>query len=113
MGRRTLTFLCCLIVIPVCTQLGLIPGLATDSIQTALLAGALLGLGYLLARPLLRLLTLPIGCVTLGLFTFVIDAALVLALSNVLSGFTVDGFLPALLTALLVDVLCLITGGSH
>lgn len=111
MGRRSLTFCCCLLSIPSCTQLGLISGMHADSIGTALLAGALLGLCYLLIRPIMKLLAMPIGCLTLGLFTFVIDAALVMALPYVVSGFTLDGFLPALLAALLVDGVCLITGG--
>jgi hypothetical protein len=35
---------------------------------------AALGIVYLLVRPVLRILTLPIGCLTLGLFGFGLDA---------------------------------------
>lgn len=111
MGRRTLTFCCCMLAIPTCTELGLIPGLHADSMQTAMLAGALLGLCYLLIRPIMRLLTMPIGCLTLGLFTFIIDAALIMALPYVIPGFVLDGFSAALLAALLVDGLCMLAGG--
>ena len=54
--------------------------------------------------PLLRLLTLPLVVVTLGLFLLVINAAL-LALTALLSpSLTVDGFVPALLGGLIIAV---------
>ncbi len=109
MGRRTLGFLCCVLAMPTCTQL--LPGIRADKLETALLAGVLLGFVYLLLRPALRILTLPIGCLTMGLFNFVLDAALILLLPQVFPGFQVDGFAPALLAALLVDGLCMVAGG--
>ena len=106
LGRKTLCFLCCLLAAPLATRL--IPGISADSIYTALIAGAALGVAYLLIRPILRLLTLPIGCLTLGLFGWVIDTALILALPFVRAGFEVSGVIPAFLVALLVNVLCMI-----
>ena len=49
---------------------------------------------------------------TLGLSYFVIDCALILALDALVPGFTVAGLEWAALAALLVDGLCLITGGA-
>lgn len=112
MGRRTLTFLCCVLAVPTCVKL-FHPFMRSNSLQTSLLAGALLGAAYLLVRPILKLLTLPIGCLTLGLFSFFIDATLIMALPYVFPGFVVESYLWALLAALLVDGVCLITGGIH
>ncbi|MDL2206417.1 phage holin family protein [Eubacteriales bacterium OttesenSCG-928-N13] len=109
MGRRTLTFLCCVLAIP--TAARLIDGLKVDTMQTALLAGALLGVCYLLLRPLLRLFSLPIGCLTLGLSNFAIDVGLIFLLSNVMPGFTISSMLPAVLTAILVNGVCMVVGG--
>ena len=108
-SRNTLTFLCCLLAMPTATYL--IPGIAADTIETAILAGAVLGGCYLLVRPILRVLTLPIGCLTLGLTNLLIDVALIEALPKVFPGFTVSGFQAALLSALLVNGVCMITGG--
>ena len=59
-------------------------------------------------RPLLLMLTCPLVLLTLGLFIFVLNALMLMltgALSNALGlGFTVDGFLPALLGGLVVGL---------
>lgn len=104
--RAQLTFLCCLLAMPSCVYL--LDGISTDSIAISLFAGALLGAAYLLLRPLIKLLTLPVGCVTLGLFGFVIDSALIFALNYFVSGFHVESFGWAFLAALIVNGLCLI-----
>ena len=53
----------------------LIPGLYVGSFRKALAASVLIGLGNILIRPFLLLLTLPINILTLGLFTFVVNGA--------------------------------------
>jgi putative membrane protein len=59
-------------------------------------------------RPIVILLTLPIEILTLGLFTFVINAFMLLLTSGIAQrlqlGFHVDGFIPALLGALVISV---------
>ena len=50
------------------------PGLA--GIEGLLITVAALGIANAVLRPLLRLLTLPLSCLTLGLFSFVLNAAL-------------------------------------
>lgn len=63
------------------------------------------GPAYVLIRPLLKLLTLPIGCLTLGLFGFVIDAGLILFCARLFPGFSVDGFGWALAAALFISLI--------
>lgn len=89
----------------------IVPGIHVQD-EVALIAAALiLGLVNALIRPLLKLLTLPIILLTLGLFTFVINAVLLLLTSWIAGllgiGFQVDGFLPALLGALVVSIVSL------
>jgi putative membrane protein len=59
-------------------------------------------------RPIIILLSLPIEILTLGLFTFVINAFMLLLTSWIAQGmglgFRIDGFIPALLAALLISV---------
>jgi putative membrane protein len=56
-------------------------------------------------RPILILLTLPITVLTLGLFSLIINALLVLLASLIVPGFSVDGFWTALLFAIALAVI--------
>jgi len=59
-------------------------------------------------RPILKTFTLPITCLTLGLFTFVINALMLLLTSFIADqfdlGFIVDGFVAALVGAVVISV---------
>ena len=77
-----------------------VPGFGVTSLYTALIAALVLGLVNALVRPLLFLLTLPVTLLTLGLFTFVLNALMIWLVSTIVKGFTVEGFVPALLAAL-------------
>jgi putative membrane protein len=59
-------------------------------------------------RPIIVLLSLPLEIITLGLFTFVINAFMLLLTSWIAQGmgvgFRVDGFLPALVGALIITI---------
>ncbi|MCF8052803.1 MAG: phage holin family protein, partial [Desulfobacterales bacterium] len=71
---------------------------------SAFFAAAILGILNAFFRPILILLTLPINILTLGLFTFVINAIMLMMVSGVITGFTVRGFGPALLGSLLISL---------
>ena len=62
-------------------------------------------------RPVLRIVTLPITIITLGLFLLVINALLLLLTGMVAVdlglGFVVDGFLPAVLGAIIISLVSL------
>ena len=87
----------------------LVPGFLLASFYSALIAALVLGLVNALIRPLLFLLTLPVTIVTLGLFTFVINALMILLVSTIVKGFFVAGFAPALLAAMILWVVSLAT----
>lgn len=73
-----------------------IPGISIASFTTAIIVALLWGLIGLTVRPILGLLTLPINILTLGLFSFVLNAFLFWMLALVVPGFSVAGFIPAL-----------------
>ena len=56
------------------------------------IAGLLLGVVNAIVRPIAFILTLPITILTLGLFLFVLNAAMVALVAWMLPGFHVDGF---------------------
>lgn len=80
----------------------LVPGFQVASFQTALIVALVLGIFNAIIKPVLVILTLPINILTLGLFTFVINAALLLAADYLVRGFTITNFTTALLAAVVL-----------
>jgi putative membrane protein len=103
MGYAILTVI--LSTIAVFVTANILPGTKVDSWGTALAVAVVLAIVNAFIRPLLLLLTLPLNVLTLGLFTFVIIAGLVLLVSAIVPGFHVDGFWWALAFALVLAVI--------
>ncbi|MBI5133969.1 MAG: phage holin family protein [Candidatus Taylorbacteria bacterium] len=79
-----------------------IPDISVDSFWYALLAALVLGLVNLLIKPLVKLVTLPINLLTLGLFGLVINAGLLWLVAGFVPGFDIGTFLAAFLGGLAV-----------
>lgn len=71
-------------------------------------AALVIGLLNTFIRPFLILLTLPVTMLTVGLFLFVINAAMFWVASRLLDGFDVGGFGSALLGSLLYSLMCIV-----
>ncbi len=82
----------------------MVGGIHVDGFMSAFFAAAILGVLNAFFRPVLLILTLPLNLVTLGLFTFVINAFLLMMASGVISGFEVAGFFSALFGSLLISL---------
>ena len=82
----------------------LIQGIQVSGFFSAFFAAAFLGIFNVFFRPILILLTLPINIMTLGLFTFVINALMLKMVSGVISGFVVQGFWTAIFGSLVISV---------
>jgi putative membrane protein len=83
----------------------LLVGVHVSSFGAAVVASIILGLVNTFLRPILLLLTLPINLLSLGLFTFVINALLFLFVGHVVAGFSVQGFGTAVLGSLIVSLI--------
>ena len=82
----------------------LIQGLEVKGFFSALFAAAILGVLNVFFRPILLILTLPINILTLGFFTFIINAVLLKMASGVISGFVVHGFWSAVFGGFIISV---------
>ncbi len=82
----------------------LIPGVSIQGTGSFILAAILLGLVNAVVRPLAFLLTLPLTIVTLGLFIFVLNAAMFGLVAAILDNFVVAGFWSAVFGAIVVSV---------
>ncbi len=82
----------------------LVDGIRVSGFFSAFFAAAILGILNAFFRPILFILTLPLNIMTLGLFTFVINAILLMMASGVISGFEVHGFWSAVFGSLLISL---------
>ena len=82
-----------------------IPGIRIQSIGMGIIAAGIFGIVNAVIRPVVLILTLPINLLTLGLFTLVINAAMLKLVADVVPGFVVESFRAAFLGALLISLI--------
>src|SRR5215467_497525 len=83
-----------------------VPGIQVKGGVAAYLFTALLfGLVNAILGPILRIATLPLRILTLGLFALVINAVLLVIASKLFSGLSIDNFLSAILGGLVLSII--------
>ena len=82
----------------------IVPGVIIDNVRTLVLAALVLAVVNAVVRPIVVVLTLPLTIVTLGLFIFIINAALFYGVSLILPGFHLANFGSALLGSIVVSL---------
>ena len=83
----------------------LVPGIELRGFGTALVAAVVFGLVNATLGFILKILTLPLTIVTFGLFLFVINAVMLKLAAALVPGFAVEGFVPALLGAIILSAI--------
>jgi len=82
----------------------LLPGIVLKSFFVALVVAVVLGIFNTILKPILVVLTLPITILTLGLFTLVINAGMIMLTSRFVDGFHVPNFWTAFLFSLILSL---------
>ncbi len=82
-------------------------GIRFANISALIVSALLLGFANAIVRPILILLTLPLTLFSLGLFLLVINALMMLLVSNFVRGFTISGFWTAFFASIFIAVLSL------
>jgi putative membrane protein len=82
----------------------LMEGIYVSGFFSAFFAAAILGILNAFFRPVLIILTLPINILSLGLFTFIINAMLLKMASSIIAGFEVYGFWSAVFGSLIISL---------
>src|SRR5688500_250357 len=82
-----------------------------DDAKTVIIVALVLALLNTFIKPILILLTIPVTVVTLGLFLLIINALMVIWADKLIGGFTVDGWLAAILFSLIVSIVSAILNG--
>jgi putative membrane protein len=86
----------------------IVPGFDIAGFGTAVVAAIAIGFVNGTLGLILKILTFPITIVTLGVFWFVINALMLRLVAHFLTGFTIQGFIPAFLGALVLSIVNLV-----
>lgn len=82
----------------------LLPGVTVSGFLAAVIGAAVLAIINTIIKPILVILTLPINILSLGLFTLVINALLVMLMAYIVEGFDVANFWWALLFGVILSI---------
>lgn len=88
-----------------------LPGIKVDGFGSSIIVVIVLAILNFLVKPILQIISIPITILTLGLFLFVINALIIMLCGNIVGGFHVDSFFPALLFSLVLSIVQSIVGG--
>lgn len=83
----------------------IVPGVTLSDFGTAMFAAVVIGLLNAVVKPVLMILTLPINILTLGLFTFIVNALVFMLAGSLTPNFRVDGLGSGILGSLLLAVI--------
>ena len=86
----------------------IMPGMYIKGFGTAIIAALILGLVNAFIKPVISLLALPLTIITLGLFSLVINAFMLLFVSHIVSGFYISSFVTGLLASIVLSLLNLV-----
>jgi putative membrane protein len=93
------------IAVAVYLTVNIVPGISiAGGWATILLVSLAWSVIVTLVRPVLQLLAFPITLLTLGLFSFILNALLFWAMELIVPGFDVAGFVPALLGSIVLSI---------
>jgi putative membrane protein len=87
-----------------------VPGISVNNFTTALIVALILGLLNAVIRPILVFFSFPLVALTLGLFLLVINAFMLKVAAYFISGFRIEGFLPAILGSIVISVVTWVLG---
>ena len=83
----------------------MIDGIRVTGVFSAVFAAAALGIFNAFLRPIALILTLPVNILSLGLFTFIINAVMLKLASGIIPGFDVHGFWASVWGAFLISII--------
>jgi putative membrane protein len=87
-----------------------VSGFEISNLTSLIIATIVMGFINAFIKPALKLVSLPITIITLGLFTIVINAVCLLLATLVVPGFAIQGIVPALLGAIVLSIVSTVIG---
>jgi putative membrane protein len=107
LGEQRMTLIITWLLSAVCLYLtaAIVPGFKLQSFGASMWAVVVIGFFNMFLRPILWFLTLPINFLTLGLFTFVLNAIILKIAAKFLKGLDIDGWIPAIIGAVVLAII--------
>lgn len=88
-----------------------VPGITVENFQSAFIVCAIMALINIFVKPLIKLITLPINLLTLGLFGIVINALMFWLAGYLAEGIVIDGFISGLIGSLIMTFAGVVING--
>lgn len=88
----------------------LVPGFTVTNLTAALIAAVVIGTINTFIKPIIKLITLPINFLTLGLFGLIINVLLLMAAAAITPGFEIDGFITAIFGSIVLSLVSAFLG---
>lgn len=88
----------------------IVPGFEFTDLRSAFVATIAIGVVNTFIKPILHIIALPISILTLGIFAFLLNVALLWGISYIVPGFEIDSFLTAAIASV---VLALVSAFFH
>lgn len=89
----------------------ILSGVHFDGFSTAIVFAIVLGILNLIVSPVLKILGLPLTILTLGLFSLVINALVILIANYFIDGMTIDGFWWAFIFSIALSIITSLVNG--
>ena len=89
----------------------ILSGVHFDGFSTAIVFAIVLGILNLIVSPVLKILGLPLTIITLGLFSLVINALVILIADYFIDGMTIDGFWWAFIFSIALSIITSLVNG--
>ncbi len=86
----------------------MVKGFEINDFRSAMIASLVIGFLNMFLRPILLLLTLPLNILTLGLFTFVVNAIVLKSAAGILKGFNIKTWGDAIIGAVVLAIVQLL-----
>lgn len=86
------------------------PNIVLDSYITAILVAGVLGVINTFVKPIIKILTLPISLLTLGLFSIILNGIFIMITDRLIAGFEVSNLFWAIMFSLVLSIVNSILG---
>ncbi|HEX6977406.1 MAG TPA: phage holin family protein [Patescibacteria group bacterium] len=83
----------------------IVPGFNLDNLTSAIVAAVVIGVVNTFIKPILQLIALPISLLTFGIAAFLINVALLWAVSLIVPGFTISSFATAIIASIALSLI--------
>lgn len=79
-----------------------------DEFKIAFLAGLILGLLNLLVKPIIKILSIPINILTLGIFNIIINAGMLWIVDSIVEGLEIKGFGGYVWSSIVISIISIV-----